>query len=459
MEKVMRMARRLLPVAFLLLYVLSALPAVVAAAESSTAENSVGSTVYVIRAEQSIESGLQEYLKRAYSEAEEARAQHIILVLNTYGGRVDSAEEIGRIIRTRKVPTTAFVQEKAVSAGTYIALNAKQLVMEPGSTIGAAAVVDGSGNLITNPKTVSFWTEAMREAAKQNGRDPNIAAAMVDPDFKLDLTELGRTKEKGDILTLSASDAVKVGYADYTASSIDEILNHLAYSQPKVVEVKPSPVERIAQFLTQPVVMTLLLIMGIAGIAIELFIPGFGVPGIIGIIAFALYFFGHYIIGFAGMEDVILFVLGILLLVSELFIPSFGILGILGSVSLISGVVMAAADPKEAVLSLALALVVAIVVVVIIAKRFKSRGIWNRFILRDQLTTEQGYVSTANKSSYLHKQGQTLTPLRPAGTAQIGDDRVDVVTNGEFIPAGSNITVVRVEGTRVVVQQWKQDSK
>ena len=238
MEKVMRMARRLLPVAFLLLYVLSALPAVVAAAESSTAENSIGSTVYVIRAEQSIESGLQEYLKRAYSEAEEARAQHIILVLNTYGGRVDSAEEIGRIIRTSKVPTTAFVQEKAVSAGTYIALNAKQLVMEPGSTIGAAAVVDGSGNLITNPKTVSFWTEAMREAAKQNGRDPNIAAAMVDPDFKLDLKELGRTKEKGDILTLSASDAVKVGYADYTASSIDEILNHLAYSQPKVVEVK-----------------------------------------------------------------------------------------------------------------------------------------------------------------------------------------------------------------------------
>ena len=86
MEKVMRMARRLLPVAFLLLYVLSALPAVVAAAESSTAET-IGSTVYVIRAEQSIESGLQEYLKRAYSEAEEARAQHIILVLNTYGGR------------------------------------------------------------------------------------------------------------------------------------------------------------------------------------------------------------------------------------------------------------------------------------------------------------------------------------------------------------------------------------
>ena len=113
MEKVMRMARRLLPVAFLLLYVLSALPAVVAAAESSAAENSVGSTVYVIRAEQSIESGLQEYLKRAYSEAEEASAQHIILVLNTYGGRVDSAEDIGRIIRTSKVPYHGFCSRKS----------------------------------------------------------------------------------------------------------------------------------------------------------------------------------------------------------------------------------------------------------------------------------------------------------------------------------------------------------
>lgn len=451
--------RILLPIAFLLMYVLSMVPAFGAAADSTAPENPVGSTVYVIRAEQSIESGLQEYLKRAYSEAEDARAQRIILVLNTYGGRVDSAEEIGRIIRTSKIPTTAFVQEKAVSAGTYIALNAKQLVMEPGSTIGAAAVVDGSGELIKNPKIVSYWTAAMREAAKQNGRDPDIAAAMVNPDFTLDLKELGRTKEKGDILTLSASEAVKVGYADFTASSIDEILTHLAFSQPQVVEVHASPVERIAQFLTLPAVMTLLLIIGIAGVAIELFIPGFGAPGIIGIIAFALYFFGHYIIGFAGMEDVILFVLGVLLLVSELFIPSFGILGILGSVSLITGVVMAAADPKEAALSLALALVVAVVVVIIIAKRFQSRGVWNRFILRDQLTTEQGYVSTANKSSYLHKRGQTVTPLRPAGIAQIGDDRVDVVTTGEFIPTGSDIIVVKVEGTRVVVQQWKQETK
>ncbi|BBH21283.1 hypothetical protein Back11_26280 [Paenibacillus baekrokdamisoli] len=452
------MIRRLLPIIFLLLYVLSIVPAAFAAEASSQSE-SVGSTVYVIRAEQTIESGLQKFLERSYADAEEARAQHIVLIINTLGGRVDSAEEIGHLIRTSKIPTVAFVQGKAVSAGTYIALNAKQLVMEPGSTIGAAAVVDGSGTLVTNPKVVSYWTEEMKEAAKLNGRDPNIAAAMVNPNITLDLKELGRTKEKGDILSLSASDALKVGYADFTATSITEVIDHLSLSQPNIVEVNASIIERIAQFLTLPAIMTLLLVIGIAGVAIELIVPGFGAPGIIGIVAFALYFFGHYIIGFAGMEDVILFVLGILLLVSELFISSFGILGILGAISLIMGVIMAAANPKEAVLSLALALAIAAVIVFIIAKRFQSRGIWNKFILRDQLTTEQGYVSTANKSTYLGKRGLTLTPLRPAGTAQIDKDRVDVVTAGQFIPVDSEIVVVKVEGTRVVVQQWNSETK
>ncbi|QYR24211.1 nodulation protein NfeD [Paenibacillus sp. sptzw28] len=433
----------------------TAVPAASAAAEQSK-PGEIGETVYIIRAEQTIESGLQRFLERAYAEAENAKAERVLLIINTLGGRVDSAEEIGHMIRTSKVPTTAFVQGKAVSAGTYIALNAQQLVMEPGSTIGSAAVVDATGTLITNPKTVSYWTEEMKEAARLGGRDPNIAAAMVNPDITLELKELGRTKQKGDILALSATDALKVGYADFTASSVDEVLNHLGISQPSVVEVKPTAVERIAQFLTQPLVMTLLLIIGIAGVAIELVVPGFGAPGIIGIAAFGLYFFGHVIAGFAGMEEVILFVLGIVLLIIELFVPSFGILGILGSASLIAGVVLAAPDPKSALVSLAVALVAAGTIVFFVAKRFQHRGIWNRFILRDSLTTAEGYVSTADKASYLGQKGRSITPLRPAGTARIGTERVDVVTSGEFIGADVAVEVIKVEGTRVVVQQWNE---
>ncbi|NBD22859.1 NfeD family protein [Paenibacillus glycinis] len=439
----------LLPVVVLFSFILTG---AAVSAEGTAADSSAGSTVYVIDADRSVESGLYQHLKRAYKEAEEAKASRVLLVLNTLGGRVDSALNIGELIRGSKVPTTAFVEGKAVSAGTYIALNAQQIVMQPGSTIGAAAVVDGSGTLIDNPKTISFWTEEMKSAALLNDRDPDISAAMVNPSLVVELTELGRTKEKGDVLTLSAQDAVKAGYAEYTAATVEEALDGLKLNQPNVVTYEPSALERIGQFLTHPAVMTILLIVGIAGIAIEFMIPGFGAPGIIGMIAFVLYFFGHYVSGFAGFEDVALFIAGILLLVSEFFIPSFGILGILGAASLVSGVLLAAPNPKSALLSLAAAVVIAAVIVFFVAKRFAHKGVWNKFILRDQLTTEEGYRSSSDKADYLGRSGVAVTPLRPAGTARFGDERVDVVTLGEFIAANADVVVIKVEGTRVVVR-------
>ncbi|MBB3108998.1 membrane-bound serine protease (ClpP class) [Paenibacillus phyllosphaerae] len=447
-QRTIRPPARWLPMFLLML--ISCMLALTGAAAAESA-SSAGPAVYVVKAEQTVETGLESFLERAYKEAEEARADQVILILNTFGGRVDSAEAIGHLVRTSKVPTTAFVQGKAVSAGTYIALNAKSLVMQPGSTIGAAAVVDGSGDLIDNPKTVSFWTSVMMEAARQNGRNPDIAAAMVDPGMQLTLDEIGKTKKKGDILTLTASEAIKVGYAEYTAATLEEVLQHNQWEQRTIVEVEPTGAERLAEFLTSPLLMTLLLIIGIAGVAIELFVPGFGFPGIIGTLAFALYFFGHYVAGFAGMEDVVLFVIGVALLISEVFVPSFGILGILGSAAIVAGVLMASADVETALLSLAVALVAATVIVVLIAKRFKHRGVWNRFILSDKLTTEEGYVSNINRVELIGRTGETLTPLRPSGTVVIDGSRVDVVTSGEFIPAGSRIVVLKVEGTRVVV--------
>ncbi|TYP78012.1 NfeD family protein [Paenibacillus methanolicus] len=409
--------------------------------------------VYVVHAEQSVESGLQSYLERAYAEAKEAKAERVILVLNTFGGRVDSAEAIGHLVRSSPVPTTAFVQGKAISAGTYIALNAKKLAMQPGSTIGAAAVVDGSGELIDNPKVVSMWREEMREAAALNGRDPEIAAAMVDPNAELKLDTIGKVKRQGDILTLTASEAVKVGYADYTADTLDDVMRQSGLEEREVVTVSPTFSEKLARFLMMPVVMTLLFIIGIAGIAIEFFIPGFGFPGILGTAAFGLYFFGHYVAGFAGMEDMMLFIIGIVLLVIEVFVPSFGILGLLGSGAIVAGIVMASPDIETAIVSLAVALVVSAVIVYLIAKRFKHRGIWNKLILRDRLTTEEGYVSNVNQTELVGRTGEAYTTLRPSGTAVIDGNRYDVVTSGDFIAAGAVVVVVKVEGTRIVVQR------
>jgi membrane-bound serine protease (ClpP class) len=415
--------------------------------------NSSEQVVYVLKAHQTIESGLYSFLQRGMEEASLAHANHIVLDIDTLGGRVDTAEEIGQLLRGSKIPVTAYIQGKAASAGSYIALNAEHIVMKPGSSIGAAALVTGSGQRVTDSKVVSFWSGVMKSAAELHQRNPEIAEGMVDETVVVSMPEIHRIKQKGQIISLTADEALKVGYSDYTAPTLKSVLEWLNASEAKVVEVKPSLAENIAKWITHPMVMVVLFVLGIAGIAIEMLVPGFGIPGVVGVSSFGLYFFGHYIAGFAGVEEVVFFIIGILLLVSEFFIPSFGILGIIGVVSLISGVVLAAYDTENALYSLGGAFIVATVIVVIFVKYFKHRGIWNKFILRESQHREQGYVPTDSKAYLLHLTGESITPLRPAGTVWLNGERIDVVTEGDFIGAGKPIKVVKVEGTRVLVQE------
>ncbi|GMK40083.1 hypothetical protein PCCS19_31380 [Paenibacillus sp. CCS19] len=449
----LRCAVLMLMVIVMLPWLLVTSASAAAADEQTKPVSAAGGAVYIVEAKKTVEAGLESFLKRAYKEAVEANAERVVLVLNTFGGRVDSAEGIGELIRTSKVPTTVFVEGKAVSAGTYIALNAEHIVMQPGSTIGAAAVVDGSGELIDNPKTISFWTGEMMEAARLHGRNPDYAAAMTDVNASIELKEIGRNKASGDILTLTATEAEKAGYADHVADSVQDTIQWLGLEGRTQIPIEPSWAENVASWLTSPVIVTLLLILGIAGIAIEMLMPGFGVPGIIGIASFILFFFGHYVAGFAGQESVLLFVLGLVLLVSELFIPSFGILGTLGAISLVSGVVTASHDAVTALYALLIAFVAATIIVYVMAKKFSHRGIWNKFILRDKLSTEQGYVSNPSRDTLVGRTGITLSPLRPAGAVDLDGERLDVVTDGRFIGAGISVVIVTVEGARIVVKE------
>jgi len=432
----------------------AALPLLALAEEpAANRPSTTGPAVYVIPVKQTIESGLFSFLERAYKEAAEAEAEQIILVINTYGGRVDSADSIGQLIRESPVPTVAYVESNAISAGAYIALNAKQIVMRPNSSIGDAAVVDGTGALVDNPKVTSLWINKMQTAAELNGRDPAIANKMVDPHATLTIEKLNKTIGKGNILTLTSEEALAVGYADHLAPSVEATLEWLGLQERMIVEVNPSFAENLAAWLTSPIIRTILLIIGIAGVAIEMIVPGFGVPGIIGIAGFGLYFFGHFVAGFAELESVVLFVVGIGLLIIELFVPSFGILGFLGIGSLVAGVVTAAYDTENAFWSLMLAFGVAAVLVIIFAIIFKKRGVWNRFILKENLTKEDGYIPAASKDLLIGLEGRTLTPLRPSGSVLIGDERIDVVSSGEFIDHDKPIRVIKVEGTRVIVRE------
>jgi membrane-bound serine protease (ClpP class) len=440
-------------VAVLLLIPLASVDTVAAAPVHSVVTAPAAAPIVVVPVHQSIETGLQKFLGRALKEAEEARAMYVILDIDTLGGRVDSAEEIGEMLRGSTVPTLAYVHGKAVSAGSYIALSATQIAMEPGSSIGAAAVVDAAGNEIESIKVVSHWSSEMRAAAELRGRNPIIAEAMVDKNVGVIMQEIGRNVPKGQLVSLTAEEALKVGYAETLAKNLDDVIRFIGGTEHPVIQMQLTPAENFSRYITQPWVSMLLLFVGIAGIAIELFVPGFGVPGIIGLLGFGLYFFGHFIAGFAGVEDIALFIAGVVLLIIEIFVSSFGILGILGIACLFSGVVMAAYNTKQAAMNLSIALVLAVIVVAVVIRVFKHRGVWNRFILREELTTEKGYTSSRQRIDLLGKSGMAITPLRPAGTITVADERVDVVTYGEFIPVNKQVVIVQVEGSRIIVRE------
>lgn len=434
-----------------LLFLLLLLPGGIRTAGAATAEG-IG-PVFVIPVNQEIERGLENILERGFREAEQSKAGLIILEINTPGGRVDTAERIGELIKSSSIPTVAYINGNAASAGAYIALNADKIAMAPGSMIGAAALVDRTGTLVDDPKSVAAWKSIMASAAQAGGRNASIAEGMVDVNLKVNMPEIGKVKEEGQIISLTSEEALKMGYADRIASSQEEVASWMGFANNDIFQVDKSPAEQFAEFLTHPWMQVLLLFIGIAGIVIELLVPGFGVPGILGILAFGLYFFGNYVAGFAGYETWVLFIVGLVLLALELFVPSFGILGLLGSVSLVAGVVRAAYDTANALLSLGIAFAAAAIVVAIVAVAFKERGVWNKFVLKESLTADKGYSSVANMERLLGMQGTSLTPLRPAGTALIEGERVDVVTEGGFIESNKPVTVIKVEGGRVVVKE------
>lgn len=230
----------------------------------------------------------------------------------------------------------------------------------------------------------------------------------------------------------------------------------LAWTASSAAVAAESPFwDGISAFLTHPVTATVLLLIGIVGITLELLFFSTGLLALGGILGFGLYFLGYYLTGFVGFGDLAVFGIGIVLLILELIIPSFGILSVLGAICLFGGVMMASSDPKEAAFSLGIAFLIAIPVIVAAIKYFKHRGVWNRFILRDQLTSKEGYISSPSKQYLLGLKGESITPLRPAGTAIFEEERVDVVTDGSFIGVHKPVEVILVEGTRVVVREVK----
>lgn len=404
--------------------------------------------VYIVPVEKEVERGLEAFLIRSTNEAIEAGANHIIFEVDTPGGRVDSAGQIGKLLQGMDISTTAFIVNEALSAGSYIALNSDTIYMRPNATMGASGVITSDGNA-AEKKAQSAWIAAMKSAAEANGRDPQYAIAMADE--SVDLPEYGAPK--GEFLTLSPKDALEVGYAEGIVQNRAELLAELQLKDATIVEMNTSIAEEIARFVTSPIVIPILLSVASLGLIVELYTPGFGIAGTMGLVALVLFFYGHIIAGLAGMETIVLLISGIIFLILEFFVPG-GILGIIGICAIVVSLFLSGYDLSHMAISVLIAIIVAITAFIILYRRADAeKGIFQKIILRDRTMTEEGYITAAERNELIGQEGVALTTLRPAGTALFGEERIDVVSEGTYIEQDKHVRVIAVEGMRVVVRE------
>jgi membrane-bound serine protease (ClpP class) len=398
--------------------------------------------------------------------------------MDTHGGRVDVTEEIIQIISQFKGTTATYVNRKAFSAGAFISVATQKIYMAPESVIGAAApiMLAPGGGTTALPDTVeakmtSGISALIRATAQKNGHNVEVVEAMIDKNKVLKID--GETlNEKGKILTLTNREAEKK-YGDPakpllslgTFESIDALLDSLGYKSAPRIEIKATGAENAAFWLNK--ISPLLLIIGIIGVYIEFKTPGFGAPGIVGIIAFVLYFIGPFIAGISGLEWVLLFTLGLGLLIAEVFIfPGTLALGFIGGALMAISIFMALVDvypgmpalpsisqlrrPAQVLSWAALGVVAG---VLILSRLLPETTIYRNLVSVSASGVKSVVTSEQRLRSLIGENGVATSPLRPGGKASIGGEIVDVITQGEMIPKGAKVRVVGYSGRDAVVEQ------
>lgn len=408
-----------------------------------------------------IELGLAPFIGRAIDEAEEQGAAAVVLDIDTPGGRIDAAWEIIDDVRDADVPVYAFVNRRALSAGAMIALSADALYMRPGSTIGAATPVDGQGTKASE-KMVSAMRSEFRALAEERGFDPRVGAAMVD-----ERIEVPGVVAAGELLTLTTSEALDLDVATAEVADYEAVLEATGLAGSATRAVTPNWAEAVVRFLSNPIVAPFLLSFGFLGLMIEIKTPTFGLAGGIGLLSLAAFFGARYIVALAGMEELLLLGAGLVLLIAEVaVIPGIGIAGFLGTIAVLASATlsMVGSYPSMAEVISSLGFVaIAILLVAVFAFAIVRHLPYSRslkgILLDDSTSREAGYLSAPDRQDLIGAVGRTITDLRPSGTAEFGDERVDVVTEGPFLDAGVPVKILRAEGYRHVVREVKDNER
>ena len=417
--------------------------------------------------------------KISLEEAKNAGADYVLIHMNTYGGQVDMADSIRTAILNFPLPVMVFIDNQAISAGALISIACDSIYMRPGGNIGAATVVNQSGEQVPD-KYQSFMRGMMRSTSEAHGkipvvengdttwiwhRDPAIAQSMVDPKVYVE-----GVSDTGSVLTLTTLEAINLGFCEGEANSIEEVLRLAGIENYDIKEFKPGAVEKIIQLFLNPIVSGLLIMIVIGGIYFELQSPGIGFPLIAAIFAAILYFAPLYLEGIAANWQVLVFVAGIVLVAIEIFaIPGFGIAGVLGIAGIIAGLTFGMIDKinfRFGPSPLAGNTVIAAFAIVFISmltafilsiwgskKMLTSNRLLGRFALQKIQETDKGYVSVdvGKQKSVVGMTGIAYTVLRPSGKVMINNEIYDAKSEVSYIEKGMRIIVKREESGQLYV--------
>lgn len=420
--------------------------------------------IYTFTIDEEITTSSERKTKKALQEASEKNADIIILHLNTFGGMLDAADKIRTLILESKIPVWVFIDNNAASAGALISLACDSIYMRPGGSIGAASVVNQNGEIMPD-KYQSYMRSLMRSTAQANGRDPNIAEAMVDPRVYIE-----GINDSGKVLTFTTQEALLNGYCEGSAESIDDVLKNNNISNYTIIEQELSWIDFLIGFLVNPIVSGLLIMMIVGGIYFEMQTPGIGFALLVAIIGAVLFFAPLYLEGLAANWEILVFIGGLGLLAVEIFvIPGFGVTGVAGIFLIILSLTLSmvrnegfdfAFTGTNSVLKafsfVLISLTSSFFLSIWLGQKILTSTRFGELSLMSTQQSSEGFSSAdLSLKKLIGQSGIAFTLLRPAGKIEINDEQYDATAETGFIEKGEKIVVIRFENQQLIVRQIK----
>ncbi len=419
--------------------------------------------VWILTVDGEIGRGTVSYLREGLSEAAAAGAQAVVIVFSTPGGYLDSAVAGRDAIMDAEIPTIAYVDREAYSAGALLAIACERIYFAPGGVIGAATpVYFDKGRMEEAPeKIVSAVRKLFRATAEARGRPPEVAEAMVDRDVAIE-----GLIESGKLLTLTAQEAAQWGYSDGEAEDLKALLQAGGLAGAETVRFSRRWVDSAVALLTTPWIGAVLITVGMLGLIAEMLIPGFGVPGIVGLLFLGAFFWSHFLVGMGGWESILFLLGGVTAMFLEIFVftaSDFGLAGLIGLVLIglgfytsMVGPFTQPADAMRAVAAVSGGLVLALVGVVILVTRLPRTRLRFGGVILSQAITGKAFTKTRKEeaeSPWVGRRGTAVTDLRPVGKGEFAGEIIDVLCGEGFLPKGTPIVVTKDEGYRKVVRR------